>query len=98
MRHEIKRNLSVQLIPFLEEEITLHEINELYMRQALLYCGGNKSQAATLLKLSRNTVLQAIDGFNWDELKGNLTMENLLNRNIISLEDYKRLRAKGNPL
>jgi DNA-binding NtrC family response regulator len=97
MKPEIKENLSAQLIAFLEERISLHELNELYMRQALLYCGGNKSQAAALLKLSRNTVIQAIDVFDWDELKGKLDMDELLSRKIISLEDYKRLRAKRNP-
>jgi DNA-binding NtrC family response regulator len=97
MSLERKSSLSVHLIPFLNERVSLDELSQIYMRQAILFCGGNKSQAATLLGMSRNAVMQTIDVLGWDELKGNLDLAELLRRNIISMNDYRKWKGKRTP-
>jgi hypothetical protein len=96
MSLERGKRIAMHVIPILNERTSLDELNQVYIRQAILFCGGNKSQAANLLRLSRNRVMRAIDVFSWDELKGSLSMDELLSRNVISLDEYKRLRAKIN--
>ena len=82
------------VIPLLREKVSAHELSLIYKKQAVLYCFGNKNHAAKLLGVSRGTLIHLIKLHQWDHLKGNLGLEKLLDKNIISWKFYKSFQKK----